>query len=243
VFRSFLKLTFALKKYILITALAIAGLWGCNDDSLDAVITVDSNFQASDEGKDGWVAGYAGYAATADSTQLDTVAATALLPRGLDTTQYAYRVLSGYSKGNMFSYLKKRVTGFTPNGTYELVLDIDLGTNYPENLTPTPVGKVTFKAGLSQTEPLSKLVSGIYTFNLDKGTGAQTGKNVLLAGSIANGRTERRYSLVKYSNGGQPVTVTANSKGELWFFVGTDSDYKDTTIFYYDRIVATFKEL
>lgn len=230
-----------MKKYILIAILAAAGLWSCNEDSLDASITVDSNFQSGTEGTDGWTPGYAGYAATADSTQLDTVAATALLPRGLDTTQYGYRILSRYSKGNMFSYLKKRVSGFTPNKSYEMVLQVDLATRYTAS---TIVDKVTFKAGVSPIEPLTKLVSGTYTFNLDKGTGNQSGKAVLLAGSIASTNSDTRYhTLLRYSNGGQPVTVVANNEGELWFFAGTDSDYKDTTIFYFDRIIARFKEL
>ncbi|OJV16549.1 MAG: hypothetical protein BGO21_27105 [Dyadobacter sp. 50-39] len=229
-----------LQKYILITILAAAGLWGCNKDSLDASITVDSNFQAG--GGNGWTAGFSGYAATADSSQLDTVAATALLPRGLDTTQYGYRILSRYSKGNMFSYLKKRVTGFTPNKSYEMTLQVDLATRYSAS---SIVDKVTFKAGVSTIEPLTtKLTSGIYAFNLDKGTGSQSGKDVLLIGSIASSNPDSQYyTLKRYSNDGQPVTLTANNQGELWFYAGTDSDYKDTTIFYFDRIIARFKEL
>lgn len=230
-----------MKKYILIAVLAAAGLWSCNEDSLDANITVDSNFQSTGEGKDGWVAEFAGFAATADSTQLDTGSITALLPRGLDTTQYGFRVLSRYSKGNLFSYLKKRVTGFKPNKPYEMELQVDLATRYSASAV---VDKVTFKAGVSQIEPLTKLVSGTYTFNLDKGTVQQPGKAVLLAGSIASTNPDSRYhTLATYSNNGQPVTVTTNSDGELWFFAGTDSDYKDTTIFYFDRIIARFKEL
>lgn len=221
--------------------LAAAGLWSCNEDSLDASITVDSNFQTGDAGEDGWIPGYAGYAATADSSQLDTVAATALLPRGLDTTQYGFRILSRYSKGNMFSYLKKRVTGFKPGKSYRMTLQVDLASNYTADAV---VGKVAFKAGVSMDEPLTKLVSGTYTFNLDKGTVAQPGKAVLLSGSIASTNSNALYyTLLSYSNDSQPITVTANSNGELWFYAGTDSDYKDTTIFYFDRIIARFKEL
>lgn len=230
-----------MKKYILIAVLAAAGLWSCNEDSLDANITVDSNFQSAGEGKDGWVAEFAGYTATADSTQLDTGSTTALLPRGLDTTQYGFRVLSRYSKGNIFGYLKKRVTGFKPNKSYEMELQVDLATRYSANAI---VDKLAFKAGVSAAEPLTKLVSGSYTFNLDKGTVQQPGKDVLLSGSIASTNPDSRYyTLLRYSNNGQPVTVTANNKGELWFYAGTDSDYKETTIFYFDRIIARFKEL
>lgn len=230
-----------MKKYILITLLAAAGLWSCNEDSLDASITVDSDFQSGDA--NGWEAGFAGYASTADSSQLDTVGAPALLPRGLDTTQYGYRILSRYSKGNLFGYLKKRVSGFTPNGIYEMTLQVDLATRYSADSAKAVVDQVTFKAGVSGTEPATKLSSGIYAFNLDKGTGKQAGKDVLLSGSIASTNPDTRYyTLLRYSNDGQPVSVTANGNGELWFFVGTDSDYKDTTIFYYDRIIARFKE-
>lgn len=222
----------------------MGGLWSCNDDSLDASITVDSNFQSGGDGENGWIAGFAGYAATADSSQLDTIAATAVLPRGLDSTQYGYRILSRYSKGNMFSYIKKRVAGFTPNGTYEMTFQVDLATRYSIDSAGDVVDQVLFKAGVVNREPLSQLVSGTYTFNLDKGTGKQVGKDVLLSGEIASTNPDTRYyTLLRYSNEGQPVTVTANTRGELWFYAGTDSNVKDTTIFYYDRIIARFKEL
>ncbi|WP_353721429.1 hypothetical protein [Dyadobacter sp. 676] len=231
-----------MKKYLLITLLAVAGLWSCNEDSVDAFITVDSNFQTGTDGDNGWIPGYAGHASTADSSQLDTVAATALLPRGLDTTQYGFRMLSRYSKGSIFSYLKKRVGGFTPNGNYEMMLQVDLATNYPAGDPKNVAGQVTFKAGVSVIEPQSRLVSGVYQFNRDIGTVKEPGKDVLLSGSIASSNPNNSYyTLLRYSN--EPITVTASNKGELWFFVGTDSDYRDTTIFYFDRIIATFKEL
>ena len=142
----------------------------------------------------------------------------------------------------MFSYLKKRVTGFKPNKPYEMTLQVDLATKYTASAV---VDKVTFKSGVSPIEPVTKkLTSGIYAFNLDKGTGTQVGKDVLLSGSIASTNADTRYyTLLRYSNDGQPVTVTANNQGELWFYAGTDSDYKDTTVFYFDRIIARFKEL
>lgn len=231
---------FDLKKNLLLVALlAVASLWGCNDDSLDAIITVDSNFEIA---LDGWDAEFSGYSSTADSTYLDTLAARARLPLGLDTTRYAFRVFARNTKENMFNYVKKKVTGFTPNGTYELVFDIDLGTNYPETAATSPASTVTLKAGASGSEPVRKLVNKIYTFNLDKGAGSQAGKDVVLTGSVASGRTDTRYATVRHSNAGQPFKITANNAGELWFFVGTESTYRDSTVFYYDRIIATIKE-
>lgn len=227
------------KNILLVALLSIASLWGCNDDSLDAIITVDSNFETA---LDGWDIEFSGYSSTADSTSLDTLAALARLPRGLDTTRYAVRVFARNTKENMFNYLKKKVTGFAPNGTYQLVLDIDLGTNYPETATGSPASAVTLKAGASGTEPVTKLANKIYTFNLDKGSGSQAGKDVALTGSVASGRTDTRYATVRHSNAGQPFEITANNAGEIWFFVGTESTYRDSTIFYYDRIIATIKE-
>lgn len=219
---------------------ALATLWSCNDDSLDAVITVDSNFESA---TDGWISSFSGYSTSADSTYMDTLASRTRLPRGLDTTRYAYRIFSWNAKESMFNYLKKKVTGLKANSTYELVLDVDFGSNYADNASAeTPVRDVTLKAGASPDEPVTKLTNKVYTFNLDKGTGPEAGKDVVWTGSVASGRTDTRYAIVRHSNAGSPFKITTNNAGELWFFVGTDSNFRDTTVFYYDRIIATIKE-
>jgi hypothetical protein len=228
------------KYRILACLLSLAALSACNDDSLDAVIMVDSAFQTT---KDGWKAEFSEYSSLTDTLSMDTAAAVTRLPIGLDTSQYSYRIYTRNAKDNMFVYLKKKVTGFTPNATYNLVFDIAFGSKFPKDDSPgAPWNLVYLKAGASPKEPKSTLTNKVYRFNLNKGAVAQAGTDVALATDVANGISQRKYALVRHSNADKPFSVTANQQGEIWLFVGTDMNYKDSTTFYYDRITATIKE-
>lgn len=228
------------KYMILACLLSLAALSACNDDSLDAVITVDSNFHTTE---DGWEAEFSEYSSLTDSLSMDTSATVTRLPLGLDTAQYAYRIYTRNTKDNMFVFLKKKVTGFTPNNTYNIVFDIDFATRFPKDTAKgAPWNLIYLKAGASPSEPTSTLTNKVYRFNLNRGALSQEGKDIALARDVANGFTERKYALLRHSNADKPFSVTANQQGEIWLFVGTDLNYKDSTIFYYERIKATIKE-
>lgn len=227
-----------MKKWMLWTALSLAGLMSaCNDDdSLNPVFISDSAFETT---TDGWAAEFAEYSAETDSTTFELSAARTRLPTGLDTSKYAYRVEGHNRSDDMFMYLKKKLTGFNPNQTYNVSFEITLGTNYTENsmgIGGSPGSSVYLKAGASATQPARQLKNKFYEFNLDKGQQAQDGADAVNLGNVSNGAETATYKLVQKANGGKPFVVKANEAGEIWVYVGSDSGFEGLTTLYYDRI-------
>jgi hypothetical protein len=219
---------------ILLTAVILSS---CNDDGLDAITVVDSNFET---GIENWKAEFAEYHANITDSTLSLVSAQTRLPKGLDTTQHALMIQGANRSDDMFMYLKKRVSGLVPNANYSVQIEVNFGTNYPANsigIGGSPGSSVYLKAGVSAIEPARKLEDGFYHFNLDKGAQSQIGKDAVLLGDISNGKEDTSFVLVKKST--IPITVKASAEGEIWLFVGTDSGFEGTTRLYYDRIRAS----
>ena len=233
-----------MKKWMMLAGLAITGfLSACdNEEKLNAVIIVDSAFETA---ADGWSPGFSDYSAETDSTTFEMKAERTTLAAGMDTTKYGFMMQGHNHSDDMFMYLKKKVSGFIPNQTYNVVFNVSFGTQYPENsfgIGGSPGSSVYLKAGASPTEPARKLENKMYTFNLDKGAQSQVGKDAVLLGNVSNGADTYGYKLVERSNTDNPFTVRANAQGEIWLYIGTDSGYEGLSVFYYDRITATITE-
>ena len=228
-----------MKKWILFSALSLAGLMSaCNDDdSLNPVFISDSAFET---GTDGWVAEFAEYATTTDSLTLRMLALRSRLPTGLDTSKYAYLVEASNGSDDMFMYLKKKLTGFNANQVYNISFEVTIGTNYPEGgigAGGAPGGSMFLKAGASGIQPARTLVDSVYEFNLDKGAQSEEGVDAVIIGDATNGTPQNTFRLVQKSNT-KPFAVKANANGEIWLFVGVDSGYEGINTVYYDRIKA-----
>ncbi|QRR01705.1 hypothetical protein [Dyadobacter sandarakinus] len=233
-----------MRKWLLYAGMVITlFVSGCNDNgNINTTTIIDANFQT---GVDGWTPGFSEFSTDTDSATLQTAAGVARLPKGLDTTQYAMRMQAQNGSDDMFMFLKKKVSGFVPNQTYNINIELTLGTQYPAASMGTggsPGSSVYLKAGASPIEPVVKLDKGFYHFSLDKGQQSQAGKDAVLLGDVANGEEDFVYRLVQRSNAGKPISVKANAAGEIWFFVGTDSGFEGLSIFYYDRIRITATE-
>jgi hypothetical protein len=229
-----------MKKWFISMALTVAaGLTSCNDDKLNAIITVDSEFESTTED---WVADFAEYSTSTADSSLEMAFGRSRLPAVLDSTKYGLRIQGHNRSDDMFMFLKKRVTGLLPNHSYKVVFDINLGTSYPENSVGTggsPGSSVYLKAGASPNQPVKKLVDEFYTVSIDKGQQASEGKEMVVLGNVSNGLETYDYRLVSRTNSGKPVSVTANANGEIWLCVGSDSGFEGLTVLYYDKIKAT----
>jgi hypothetical protein len=233
-----------MKNWITAAALFIAlSLTSCNDDGLDAITIVDSNFET---GNEGWAPGFSDYSTTTDTSILAFRAGVGSLPKGLDTTQHAIILQSTNRSDDVFMYLKKKVTGLIPGQSYTVAFDINLASNAANGSMGTggsPASSVYVKAGASATEPITVLKGTEYEFNLNKGNQSQPGPDAVVLGDVANGTDEVKYTLIDRSSASQPMVVKPNAKGELWLFVGTDSGYEGTTRLYYNRIKARIQEV
>ena len=229
-----------MNKWMVLMALTVTtGLSSCNDDKLNAVTIVDSEFESAE---DNWAGDFAEYSTVTGDSSLEMAFGRSRLPGVLDSTKYALRIQGHNRSDDMFMFLKKKVTGLVPNQNYTVVFDINLGTSYPENSVGTggsPGSSVYLKAGASPNEPVKKLVDKFYTFNIDKGQQSNEGKEMVVLGNVANGLETFDYQLVSRSNSGKPVTVTADANGDIWLCVGTDSGFEGLTVLFYDKIKAT----
>jgi hypothetical protein len=233
-----------MNKWIFIMSIAlVTSLYSCNNDTkLNGVIMVESEFQSdSDPDANGWTASFAEYRTTAVDSVLNLQAGVSRLPAPLDTTRYSLRMQSNNRSGNMFMFLKKRITGLRNNTDYQITFDVNLATQYPDaaDVIGSPGSSVYLKAGASAEEPVRIAEGGIYKVNIDKGTESAGGTQMVTLGNVANGGNTFVYRLISRSSPGNSLVVRTNDKGELWLCVGTDSKYEGLVNLYYDKIKAT----
>jgi hypothetical protein len=150
-------------------------------------------------------------------------------------------------------FLKRRlgpVDGMAAGQTYELTFTIVFASNTQSGcggIGGPPGESVFLKAGGSPSEPLalftsvspSPQVPPHLRMNVDKSNQIQSGIHASVAGNIANGQPcnlpSRPYVSVQRTHRHTSL-VNANSQGELWLLVGTDSGFEGFTSLYYQRI-------
>lgn len=236
-----------MKKWMILGGLALSaglGLVSCDDNNeiVRSGLVITSDFERD---ADGWAGELAEYSKDTDTSIIEFRFRRAALPAPLDRKRNGLMLQSHNRSDDMFMFLKKKVTGLIPNQTYNVVFDIDLGTNAPIKgigIGGSPGSSVYLKAGASPNEPVKRLENNFYTFNLDKGAQSEGGKELFVLGNIENGLEKDDYKIVKRDNLTKPVEVKANASGEIWLCVGTDSGYEGLTALYYDRIKTSITE-
>jgi hypothetical protein len=214
----------------------------CKDDSAPASpgLSYQSSFQRD---VDGWVAGLTDYGTAQDSI-MQFKSAWKALPAPLDTARKSIMVESMNRSDDAFMFLKKKVTGLTPNTDYSLVFDIELASQYSTNsigIGGSPGSSVYLKVGASAVEPVKVLKDGFYTINIDKGEQNNDGKDAIRIGDIGTGDSGEGYKLITRTNQTTPLKARTNAQGELWLIVGTDSGFEGLTTLYYSKINVTTK--
>ncbi|AUD02054.1 hypothetical protein [Spirosoma pollinicola] len=212
----------------------------CKDDSSPSPVGLpyQSSFQRD---TDGWVAGITDYSSAQDSIMAFKSALKGL-PTPLDTTRKSIMVSSMNRSDDAFMFLKKKVTGLTPNTNYSLVFEVELASQYASNsigIGGSPGGSVFLKAGASAIEPVKVLKDGFYTISIDKGAQNNDGKDAVIIGDIGTGTDTVGYKLITRSNASKPFVAKSNAQGELWLVVGTDSGFEGLTTLYYSKIRVT----
>ena len=150
---------------------------------------------------------------------------------------------------DLFMFLKRRLTpadGIVAGQRYEINYTIVLASNACSDCTGAgghPGFSVYLKAGAAPIEPIP--YGSFQRLNVDMGAQSQGGIAASVAGDIANGlpyNPEPPYvSLTRTHR--HTTGVTANSSGELWLLVGTDSGFEGLTQLFYQRIDVTLVPL
>lgn len=156
-------------------------------------------------------------------------------------------MLSGNNHSDdLFMFMKKKLTGLSPNTDYTVVFEVELASNAPQGYAGTggaPGESVFLKAGASGMEPKKVIESNKYTFNLDKGNQNTAGVTATVLGNIATTEGSTEYALITRSNAAAnaaPFIARSNTNGEIWLFVGTDSGFEGVTTVYYTQVNVVF---
>ncbi|MGI9168112.1 MAG: hypothetical protein ACR2G5_17315 [Pyrinomonadaceae bacterium] len=200
----------------------------------------------------GWRAGFADYPpATNKDGFYQLLAEIRSLPPELGINGTGLYIQGSNHSDDLFMFMKRRLDtadGIVAGQTYQVTFTLVFASNAPSGcggIGGPPGEGVYLKAGASASEPLALLDASRPShlrMNVDIGVQANGGIAASITGNIANGRPcdLGPYPFVSIQRTHQHTSlVNANSRGELWLLVGTDSGFEGFTSLYYQRIDVT----
>ncbi len=189
----------------------------------------------------GWIAGFSDYP-VADELIFKLSSNHEEVPPPLQTKS-GFRLEGTNRSDDLFMYIKKGFSGFSPQTTYKLEFEITFATDAQNCLGAggSPGGSVSIKSGASIIEPASVISEGIeYRMNIDKGIQKNSGANAVRLGDFANSQAcdpnNQLYELKTLNNINQldkRLEILTDSSGVLWFIFATDSGFESTTKIYF----------
>ena len=166
------------------------------------------------------------------------------LPSPLVQAKGALRQSGNNHSDDLFMFIKRKITGLTPNQSYKVTFDIKIATNAPNGsvgIGGSPAENVYIKAGVTRIEPQKELdVDNYYRMNIDKGNQSTGGRDMSVIGDFPNGSSEFDYRLKDLTHQ-PPFEIVADANGEFWAIIGTDSGFEGTTTIYYSRVLLTIE--
>lgn len=222
-------------RYCLFLALGLA-VWGCMDADDSGVYLSPINYDFN-QGLQEWQSGFADYPAKEDSVLYELKFSYEEAPSYLGIGKAI--MLSGYNHGDLFMFIKKKITGLKPDAFYTLTFNIELASNATFKTPTTDPGESVFlKAGAASIEPLSVVQNGRYVMNIDKGDQSRSGRDMITIADLGTHEAATDYVLTTHTNSiyNSPFEAKTNSNGELWLIIGTDSGHKGSTTIYFSKI-------
>jgi hypothetical protein len=239
----FKRLTIVLLVFTTFTLLALA-------QGTPPQVSVGFDFR---NGALGWQAGFARYPPATDKDGFyQLLAEIRSLPTDLGVSGTGFYLQGNNHSDALVMFMKRRLNvndRIVAGQTYQVNFTIVFASIAPTGCSGvggSPGDSVTLRAGASPAEPLALLTPFMpvqdLDMNIDIAGGVKDGIAASSAGTIANGQPcdANSHSWVSIQRNHQHTTlVNANSKGEIWLFVGTDSGYEALTSLYYQRIDVT----
>ncbi|HEX6718754.1 MAG TPA: hypothetical protein VF088_16735 [Pyrinomonadaceae bacterium] len=227
--------------FLLISISALAHAQGT-----PAPVLVSYDFR---NGAQGWQAGFADYPPFTDNGFYELKAEIRSLPPELGINGTGFYIQGNNHSDDLFMFLKRRLTaadGVVAGQTYQVTFTLVFASSAQSGcfgIGGAPGESVAMKAGASPAEPqpvLTSIYPTIFNWlrmNVDKsGVAASTVSNIA-NGIPCNPFLPTYVSLERHYQ--HTSLVNANSNGELWLLVGTDSGYEAMTAIYYQRIDVT----
>ncbi|MCP4726882.1 MAG: hypothetical protein GY863_17715 [bacterium] len=213
-------------------------LFSCSDTS-----DIDSfSYGYSFASTENWIVGFADYPVS-DGESYELTSEDTILPATAGNNLPALMISGNNQNGDLFMYAKKRLTGLKPQTAYELRFLLQFATNVSNDSEDTggsPGADVYVKAGASFAEPMVYDDEGVYRINILKGDQSSGGAEAVVLGTFgdSNSQDDSDYRLKSLDNDSNPLTITTDNLGTLWFVVGTDSGYEGTTTIYYHSLAV-----
>ena len=189
-----------------------------------------------------WTGDFADYPIN-DSLAYELNFSRTTLPEPLDQNKYALMITGNNHSDDLFMFIKRKITGLSPNTTYKLLISVELASKAPTHtfgIGGAPGESVIIKAGASIAEPGKTVVGEYYRMNINKGDQTEPGTDVDTIGNVGVTDTTTVFTMINRNNSKNIFTVTTDSNGEVWVCIGTDSGFEGTTTLYYSRVNLTF---
>lgn len=214
---------------------------GCPPHGGD-LVRAHHDFAAGDQG---WKALFSDYAPDmTDSMELEDGVRSLPPESGLPGT--GFYIQSNNRSDDVFMLLYRHIgvrDGVTPGAEYVVRYRITMASDAAagcSGIGGAPAEGVTLKVGAADHEPTVVIEDGMFRATVDKGEQAEGGKDMTVAGDIANGADPSQCDAGRFQTFTRmhehPIPVTATAAGDLWLLIGTDSGYEGLTGLYYERI-------
>jgi len=226
-----------------ILAIIISGCSLSDDNPGISVYSASFDFSQS---LDGWEADFTDLPSNLDDTSFyELTFAYTELPGNLGSKK-AIKLSGANHSDDLFMFIKRKISGLSPNTTYNLVFEVELASNAKKGsvgIGGSPGESVFLKAGASEIEPEKVVQNNQYTLNIDKGNQQASGQNAITLGDISIPTTAIEYTLITRTNASpynQTFVAESNDNGEIWLIIGTDSGFEGTTTVYYTKVNVVF---
>ncbi|HEV8356648.1 MAG TPA: hypothetical protein VGQ17_07735 [Gemmatimonadales bacterium] len=148
------------------------------------------------------------------------------LPSEVSTTLSGLYMSGTNVTGDLFVFLKKRLTGLPAGQRYSIAIQLEYVSNVHSGCTSGLATSVWIKAGVSALAPIAFDDGGVYHLTLDKGIQSAAGSYTQL-GNIRNGLSgcpsTGSFAVRLTNRQDQSATLTTDSEGGFWIFLGTQS--------------------
>jgi hypothetical protein len=240
------------KNWLVVLALSFFVL-ACEDDNNPAPGQNTQTYEFSSNAES-WVGGFADLPkliSKEDSAIYELRFRWSALPSEIGGNRVGALQMIGHNRSDdLFMFIKRKVSGLSPNSTYQVEFDVDLASEAPTGavgIGGAPGESVYFKAGASDKEPLAVFdaTDNHWRMNIDKGQQSQGGRDMKVLGNIANGKPANSqgaapFTIINRKNSNAPISVKTDAQGACWIILGTDSGYEGLTRLYYDRVKVSF---